>query len=53
MIYTWNIFYDGKYLGQVRAFSESSAIHTAYMKTGGASAYSGRASRLYTAERAN
>lgn len=53
MIYTYDIFYKGKLLGRVRAISESSAIETAYMKTGGASAYSGRAHRLYSAKRVN
>jgi len=47
----FNIFYDGELIGWVMAYSEKDAIDLAYKKTGSASAYSGCARRLYTAER--
>ena len=51
MIRYYNVFYDGQLIAQsVRAMSESDAVNQVYMKTGSASAYTGRASRLYTAE---
>ena len=51
MLYDWNVYYDGEYIATVRAHSEQSACDRVYMQTGGASAYSGRSSNLYTAER--
>ena len=51
MFYNYNVFYDGKLVKQVRAISEQDAINRVYLRSGGASAYSGNASRLYTAER--
>jgi ribosomal protein L20A (L18A) len=51
MIRYYNVFYDGQLLAQrVRAMSESDACEQVYMRTGSASAYTGRARRLYTAE---
>lgn len=51
MYYDYRIYYNDEFLGMIRAFSESDACHRAYMQTGGASAYSGRSSALYRAER--
>jgi len=51
MIFVYKVFYDGQPMGQVRAYSKQSAIDQAYAKTGGASALSGKALRLYTATR--
>ena len=48
----YNVFYDGNVIAMgVRAYSESDAIEQVYMKTGSASAYTGRARRLYSAKR--
>ncbi len=35
-------------MGQVKAYSEKGAIDHVYGKTGGASAYTGKARRLYS-----
>lgn len=52
MIGYYNVYYDGELVVRgVRATSESDAIEQIYMKTGGASAYSGKAFGLYTASR--
>ena len=52
MIYYFDIYYDGHLMApNIRAYSEKDAIEQVYMKTGGASAYSGRARRLYKAKR--
>lgn len=52
MINYFNVYYDGQLMAQgVRAVSESDAIQQVYMKTGSASAYTGRARRLYSAVR--
>lgn len=52
MIGYYSVYYDGQLLAQgIRAYSESDAIEQVWMKTGSASAYSGRARRLYTAVR--
>lgn len=48
----YDIYYDGDLVIRgVRACSESDAIEQVYMKMGGASAYTGKAHRLYTASR--
>lgn len=48
----YNVYYEGQLMATgVRAVSESDAIKQVYMKTGSASAYTGRAHRLYTAEK--
>lgn len=53
MIGYYDVYYDGELVVRgVRAYSESDAIEQVYMKTGGASAYTGRAHRLYSASRA-
>ena len=50
MIRYYTVYYDGQLMAQgIRAMSESDAINQVYMKTGSASAYSGRALRLYSA----
>lgn len=52
MIYYFDVYYDGHLMApNIRAYSEKDAIEQVYMKTGGASAYSGRARRLYKAKR--
>lgn len=52
MLNYYNVYYDGQLMAQkVRACSESDAIERVYMKTGGASAYTGKAHSLYTATR--
>jgi ribosomal protein L20A (L18A) len=52
MIGYYNVFYDGQLMVQgVRAYSEQDAIEQVYMKTGSASAYTGKARRLYSASR--
>lgn len=52
MIGYYSVYYDGQLLAQgVRAYSEKDAIEQVYMKTGSASAYTGRARRLYSAKR--
>jgi hypothetical protein len=45
------VYYDGQLIAQVNAYSESDAVERVYMKTGSASAYTGRARRLYSAVR--
>lgn len=51
MIRYYNVYYDGQLMARgIRAMSESDAVNQVYMKTGSASAYTGRAHRLYTAE---
>ena len=49
MIFVYNVFYNGQPMGRVRAYSEKSAIDQVYGKTGGASAYTGKARRFYSA----
>lgn len=50
MIHYYRVYYDGRLVAShVRATSEADACRQVYMKTGSASAFSGRASRLYTA----
>jgi len=52
MIAYYNVYYEGQLVAQnVRAVSESDAVEQVYLKTGGASAYTGNAHRLYTASR--
>ena len=53
MYYDYKIYYNDEYMGIIRALSENDACHRAYMQTGGASAYTGRSSALYRAERSN
>ena len=52
MFYDFHIYYDGEYVTTVRALSEDSAIDRVYMQYGSASAYSGKARRLFTARKA-
>ena len=52
MFYNYHVYYDGEYVTTVRALSESSAIERAYMAYGSASAYSGKARRLFTVRKA-
>ena len=50
MIRYYKVYYDGRLVAsRIRAVSEKDACQQVYMKTGSASAFSGRASRLYTA----
>ena len=52
MMAYYNVYYDGRLMAQgIRASSENDAIEQVYMRTGGASAYTGKAHRLYTASR--
>ena len=52
MIDYYNVYYEGQLVAHnVRAVSESDAVEQVYLKTGGASAYTGKALRLYTASR--
>ena len=54
MIYYYRVTYEGQLVsGIIRAMSEKDAINQAYMRDplASASAYSGRAKRLYKAER--
>lgn len=51
MYYDYKIYYNDEYMGIIRALSENDACHRAYMQTGSASAYTGRSSALYRAER--
>jgi len=52
MIGYYSVYYDGSLIATgVRAMSEADAIEQVYMKTGSASAYTGRARRLYSAKR--
>lgn len=41
MIYTWKIYVNGEYKGDVRSITEYHARNWYYMKQGGASRYSG------------
>lgn len=46
----YSVYYDGRIVANnIRAVSEEDACDQVYMKTGCASAFSGRARRLYTA----
>jgi len=45
------VYYDGALIAKVNAFSEKDACDRVYQHTGSASAYSGRARRLYSAVR--
>jgi len=54
MIYYYRVTYEGQLVSDIiRAMSEKDAIDQAYMRDplASASAYSGRAKRLYKAER--
>lgn len=52
MIGYYNVYYNGELIARgIRAMSESDAINQAYMKTGSASAYTGRARQNYSAIR--
>jgi hypothetical protein len=51
MIYTWNVYYDNEYLGQVQGMSEDDACNRAYMAWGSASRYSGRSFEKFTVKR--
>jgi len=52
MIGYFDVYYEGRLIAsRVRASSREDAIEQAYMKTGSASAYTGRARRLYKAVR--
>jgi len=49
MINLYKVYYQDKLIGLYRAYSSEDAIEQAYMKTGSASAYTGKARRLYHA----
>lgn len=49
MISIYKVYYQDELIGLYRAYSSEDAIEQAYMKTGCASAYSGKARRLYHA----
>jgi ribosomal protein L20A (L18A) len=52
MIGYFDVYYEGQLItSRVRAFSKEDAIQQVYMKTGSASAYTGKARRLYKAVR--
>lgn len=52
MIGYFDVYYDGQLIAKhVRASSRADAIEQVYMKTGSASAYTGKARRLYMAVR--
>ncbi len=52
MISYYDVYYDGRLIASdVRAYSAEDAEDQVYMKTGSASAYTGKARRLYKAVR--
>jgi hypothetical protein len=51
MIYHWNVYYNGEFMGIYRAMSSEDACDKAYKLFGSASAYTGRSSALFRAER--
>ena len=52
MIGYFDVYYEGRLMAsRVRAVSREDAIEQVYMKTGSASAYTGKAKRLYKAVR--